>query len=56
MPGEDRVFSSIRELIATYESAPNDRIRFRDSAVYPRWEGGDSKKDFTYILDLVEPA
>jgi hypothetical protein len=55
--GEDRLFSSIvGELIAIYENAPNARIGFRNSAVYPRWEGGDSKLDFTYAVDLVAPA
>jgi hypothetical protein len=54
--GEDRLFSSINELIAIYQNAPNERIRARDGTLYPRWEGGDSKRDFTYVVDLVAPA
>lgn len=54
--GEDRLFFSIEELIAIYDQAPNARIRARDGTLYPRWDGSDSKRDFTYVADLVAPA
>jgi len=54
--GEDRLFSSIEELVAIYENAPNARLRSRDGTLFPRWDAGHSKRDFTYVVDLVAPA